>query len=62
MEAVHKLYPDRNIFQNPKSPDRTAMFDKAMGTDEVRPALEKGASSEEIIRNWKRHLGAESRR
>ena len=28
------------------------MFDKAMGTDEVRQALEKGASTEEIIRNW----------
>ena len=52
MEAINKLHPDQHIFQNPKAPNRIAMFDKAMGTDEVRLALEKGASAEEIIRNW----------
>jgi uncharacterized protein YbbC (DUF1343 family) len=52
MEAITTLYPEHNIFQNNKESARIRMFDLAMGTDEVRIALERGASAEEIINTW----------
>ncbi len=51
MEAMHKLYPDKNIL-NPENSNREAMFDKVMGTDTVRKALTAGKSAEQIISSW----------
>lgn len=52
MEALVKLFPQNNIFENTP----VASFDKAMGTDQVRLMLKEGISAEEIIKSWKQGL------
>ncbi|MGE5315344.1 MAG: exo-beta-N-acetylmuramidase NamZ domain-containing protein [Acidobacteriota bacterium] len=50
-ETLYALYPEHNLFE--ESRDRNDMFDKVMGTDAVRLALEKKAPAETIIASWK---------
>jgi uncharacterized protein YbbC (DUF1343 family) len=51
IETLFALYPSHNIFQESK--DRNDMFDKVMGTDTVRRALESRTPAETIIAAWK---------
>jgi uncharacterized protein YbbC (DUF1343 family) len=53
LEAVHKLYPQQDIFAT----ERVASFDKAMGTDAVRKQLMAGQSAEAIMAGWSKELG-----
>jgi uncharacterized protein YbbC (DUF1343 family) len=48
LEALIHLFPDYNIFDRAK-PDRINSFDKAVGTDDVRRALQNRTSVEEIL-------------
>ena len=52
LSAIRKLYPDRQIFDT----KRSGMFDKAMGTDEVRNALINREDSDKIIGRWQKDL------
>ena len=52
LTATKKLYPDINFF----NASRIGMFDKAMGTDRVRMAVQKGESPESIISSWQQKL------
>ena len=49
LEALVHLFPENNIFDRAK-PDRVNSFDKAVGTDDIRRALQNGTSVEEILR------------
>jgi uncharacterized protein YbbC (DUF1343 family) len=49
LEALLHLFPDNNIFDRAK-PDRINSFDKAVGTDDIRRALQNKTSVEEILR------------
>jgi uncharacterized protein YbbC (DUF1343 family) len=49
LEALVRLFPENNIFDRAK-PDRIIAFDKAIGTDDIRRALQKKTSIEEILR------------
>ena len=49
LEALLHIFPDNNIFDRAK-PDRINSFDKAVGTDDIRRALQNGTSVEEILR------------
>jgi len=49
LEALVHLFPENNIFDRAK-PDRINSFDKAVGTDDIRRALQNGTSVEEILR------------
>jgi uncharacterized protein YbbC (DUF1343 family) len=48
LEALLHLFPDNNIFDRAK-PDRINSFDKAVGTDDIRRALQNRTSVEEIL-------------
>ncbi|MCX6121669.1 MAG: DUF1343 domain-containing protein [Ignavibacteriales bacterium] len=48
LEALLHLFPDNNIFDRAK-PERINSFDKAVGTDDIRRALQNGTSVEEIL-------------
>jgi uncharacterized protein YbbC (DUF1343 family) len=48
------LYPDSGVFSGSK--ERNAMFDKVMGTDAVRTALERGTPVTAIVESWKRPM------
>jgi uncharacterized protein YbbC (DUF1343 family) len=48
LEALLHLFPDNNIFDRAK-PDRINSFDKAVGTDDIRRALQNKTSVEEIL-------------
>ncbi len=50
LEALLRLYPDKNIFQRAK-PERINSFDKAVGSDEIRIALLNGTPVEELLNN-----------
>lgn len=50
LEALVRLFPEYNIFDRAK-PDRINSFDKAVGTDDVRRALQNRIPVEEILRN-----------
>ncbi len=50
LEALLRLYPDKNIFDRAK-PNRIRAFDKVIGSDEVRKKLLDGESVESIV-NW----------
>lgn len=52
LTAIRKLHPEQNIFDTP----RIASFDKAAGTDELRKAVIRGDSAEEIIASWQEQL------
>lgn len=49
LEALLHLFPDYNIFDRAK-PERINSFDKAVGTDDIRRALQNKTSVEEILR------------
>jgi uncharacterized protein YbbC (DUF1343 family) len=51
IETLIALYPDKNPFLLADS-DRNAMFDKVVGTDEVRKRLTEGVSAVSIITSW----------
>jgi uncharacterized protein YbbC (DUF1343 family) len=50
LEALVHLFPENNIFDRAK-PDKVNSFDKAVGTDDIRRALQNGTSVEEILRS-----------
>jgi len=52
LSAIRKLYPDQEIFDT----KRTGMFDKAMGTDEVKNALINREDPDKIIGRWQKDL------
>jgi uncharacterized protein YbbC (DUF1343 family) len=49
LEALLHLFPDNNIFDRAK-PERINSFDKAVGTDDIRRALQNKTSVDEILR------------
>jgi uncharacterized protein YbbC (DUF1343 family) len=49
LEALLRLFPENDIFNRAK-PDRINSFDKAVGTDDIRRALQNRTSVEEILR------------
>jgi uncharacterized protein YbbC (DUF1343 family) len=49
LEALIHLFPNYNIFDRAK-PERINSFDKAVGTDELRRALQDKTSVEEILK------------
>ena len=49
LEALLRLFPENNIFDHAK-PERINSFDKAIGTDDIRRALQNKTSVEEILR------------
>ena len=51
IETMFALYPESNIFAASK--ERNDMFDKVMGTDTVRKALEQKTPVTEIVAGWK---------
>lgn len=51
IETMFALYPDANIFTANK--ERNEMFDKVMGTDTVRKALEAKTPVAQITAGWK---------
>lgn len=50
METLQKLYPEENPLGTAEG--RIAMFNKVMGTDQIRLNLLAGKSAEEIIASW----------
>ena len=48
LEALLHLFPDYNIFDRAK-PERINSFDKAVGTDDIRRALQNKTSVEDIL-------------
>jgi uncharacterized protein YbbC (DUF1343 family) len=48
LEALLYLFPDNNIFDRAK-PEKINAFDKAVGTDDLRRALQNKTSVEEIL-------------
>ncbi|MCX6138210.1 MAG: DUF1343 domain-containing protein [Ignavibacteriales bacterium] len=52
---MNALWPARAVLANASS-DRTSMFDKVMGTDEVRKAINAGTPIKEILSGWKAEL------
>ena len=59
IEALHRMYPEQKILSAGKdvatsvSRERVSMFNKVMGTNEVRLALLNGYTAEEINSSWK---------
>jgi len=53
LTAIRKIHCEQNIFNTPRS----ASFDKAAGTDELRNAVLRGDSAEQIIASWQEQLG-----
>jgi uncharacterized protein YbbC (DUF1343 family) len=49
LEALIHLFPDYNIFDRAK-PEKINSFDKAVGTDDIRRALQNKTSIEEILK------------
>jgi uncharacterized protein YbbC (DUF1343 family) len=50
LEALVRLFPEYDIFERAK-PDRINSFDKAVGTDDIRRALQNKIPVEEILRS-----------
>ena len=55
IQVMNELYPAKSIFDLSDS-SRNQMFDKVMGTDAVRLALEKKAPVEEIVLQWNKDI------
>ena len=49
LEALFRLYPDKNIFERAK-PEKIMMFDKVIGSDEVRRLLTTEGNVDNILR------------
>ena len=56
-EAIRRVFPGKDIFALSDS-SRIRMFDKVMGTDAVRLALQKNVPVEEISASWKKEVDA----
>ncbi len=56
MQALHRLYPDRNPFEMAQS--RMGMFDKVCGTDYVRKTFSKRLEVEDIIDYWNKDVSS----
>jgi uncharacterized protein YbbC (DUF1343 family) len=54
-EALIKLYPEKSPFLLADA-NRNAMFDKVMGTDEVRKGLQQGFTASSIIASWEKQV------
>jgi uncharacterized protein YbbC (DUF1343 family) len=54
LAAILKLYPHQEIF----NPARVTSFDRAMGTDQVRMALQKGETPESLLAGWEKDLAS----
>jgi uncharacterized protein YbbC (DUF1343 family) len=52
LTAIRYLHPEQNFFDTP----RIASFDKAAGTDELRKAVLRGDSAEQIMASWQEQL------
>ncbi len=52
LHALLSLFPSHNIFDT----NRTASFDRAWGTDQVRLMLSQGADPESIVASWQEKL------
>lgn len=55
LETLIKLYPEKNPFTLADS-NRITMFDKVMGTDDVRKKLMNGISADAIIASWQKEV------
>jgi uncharacterized protein YbbC (DUF1343 family) len=55
IQVMNELYPAKSIFELSDA-SRNQMFDKVMGTDAVRLALEKKAPVEEIVSHWNKDI------
>ena len=55
IQVMNELYPAKSIFELSDA-SRNQMFDKVMGTDAVRLALEKNVSVEGIVSPWKKDI------
>jgi uncharacterized protein YbbC (DUF1343 family) len=53
MQTHMKLYPEQDLF---KYKDRVKMFDKVVGTSEIRESLNAGFSIRQIEDNWQKEL------
>jgi uncharacterized protein YbbC (DUF1343 family) len=53
MQAHMKLYPEQNLFS---SKNRVKMFDKVVGTDEIRKSLLAGETINEIETEWQSEI------
>lgn len=49
LDALQRLFPEKDIFERAK-PERIGSFDKAVGSSELRKALQSRESVEEILR------------
>ncbi len=56
-ETIRRVFPGKDLFAVSES-SRIKMFDKVMGTDAVRIALQKGVPVEEISSSWKKEVDA----
>jgi uncharacterized protein YbbC (DUF1343 family) len=54
LEAVMKLYPEGDVLyaKEGAKQDRVSMFNKVMGTDQVRADLLAGKSARDIVESW----------
>jgi len=52
LAAILKLYPNQDIFNSA----RVSSFDRAMGTDQVRLALQRGMPPENLMAQWEKDL------
>lgn len=55
VEALYRLYPDKDIFTM-SDHSRLAMFDKVMGTDSVRRALMNHVPVNTIMTEWRKDI------
>ena len=53
LAAIRDLFPEHDYFDES---NRTASFDRAYGTDQVRKALIAGKSADEILASWQEEL------
>lgn len=49
MQELHKMYPDRDVFEMGKENGRISMFDKVCGTDRIRKAFSQRFMVEDIL-------------
>ena len=57
MQELHRLYPDAKIFDANKERGY-GMFDKVMGTDQIRLLFCKNYKVADMIDYWKKDLDA----
>lgn len=55
IEEMNALWPAHAVLAN-ASPDRISMFDKVMGTDKVRKAINAGTPFKDVLAGWNTEL------